>query len=94
MTTELCYSILFYCYKILAVFNLNISCLTHFYPTPPVPLTPHAMQLSVHGLIVADESAISSIASKIRSAVEDVEKEAGALSGLQVLRCTPYFALS
>ena len=42
------------------------------------------MQLSVHGLIVADESAVSSIASKIRSAVEDVEKEAGALSGLQV----------
>ena len=47
--------------------------------------TKYPMQLSVHGLIVADESAVSSIASKIRSAVEDVEKEAGALSGTQVL---------
>lgn len=52
------------------------------------------MQLSVYGLIVADESAVSSIASKIRSAIEDVENEAGALSGLQVLKCVLSFALS
>lgn len=67
--------------------------LLHALPLPLLTATsyfmpPNAMQLSVYSLIVADESAVSSIASKIRTAVEEVEKEAGALSGMQVLNCS------